>query len=124
MALGYGRGPVLELRRRDSDWGIEACPSVASPEPYGVGDGLAEAGALADAPADPVAEAAADAEPLADALAEAEGATLGRGAGVGEGKSVVGTFASESAKIRMKITNTITTHGLASESERGGRAPL
>jgi hypothetical protein len=36
---------------------------------------------------------------------------------------VVGTFANESEKIRMKITNTITTHGLASESERGGRAP-
>ena len=89
----------------------------------GVGDGPAEADA--DALADPAADAAADADPLAEALAEAEaeGSKLGRGAGVGEGKSVVGTFAKESANIRMKITNTITTHGLASESVRGGSAP-
>jgi hypothetical protein len=98
-----------------------ACPSVASPDPYGVGEGLAEADALTD----PDADAAAEAEPLAAALPEALGPAekLGRGAGVGEGKRVVGTFASESAKIRMKITKTITTHGLASESVRGGRAP-
>ena len=70
-------------------------------------------------------DAAADGLEDADAAPEALGSAekLGRGAGVGEGKSVVGTFAKLSAKIRMKITNTITTHGLASESERGGRAP-
>ena len=63
------------------------------------------------------------ADPLADADTLGSAEKLGRGAGVGDGKRVVGTFANESAKIRMKITNTITTHGLANESERGGRAP-
>ena len=48
---------------------------------------------------------------------------LGRGAGVGDGKSVVGTLASDSAKIRMKMTSTTSTHGRASESVRGGSAP-
>jgi hypothetical protein len=88
---------------------------------YGVGEGLAEADGEAEADALPAAEE----EPLADALPEALGSAekLGSGAGVGEGKSVVGTFANESAKIRMKITNTITTHGLASASVRGGSAP-
>jgi hypothetical protein len=42
---------------------------------------------------------------------------------VGDGKRVVGTFANERAKIRTTITSTITTHGRASESLRGGSAP-
>jgi hypothetical protein len=48
---------------------------------------------------------------------------LGSGAGVGDGKRVVGTLASERAKIRMKMTSTISTHGRASESVRGGSDP-
>ena len=56
-------------------------------------------------------------------LAEAEGATLGTGLGLGEGNRVVGTFANDRAKIRTTITSTITTHGRASVSLRGGSAP-
>jgi hypothetical protein len=92
---------------------------------YGVGDGLGATDALAAAL--PKGEAFEDAlaDPLAEVLPEALGPAekLGSGLGLGEGNKVVGTFANESAKIRMKITNTITTHGLASTSDRGGSAP-
>jgi hypothetical protein len=69
------------------------------------------------------ADALGAAEPLApaDPLGAAE--KLGNGAGVGDGKRVVGTLARERAKIRMKMTSTMSTHGRASESVRGGSAP-
>jgi hypothetical protein len=80
-----------------------------------------------EAPADPEADGSADALADADAsaLPDALGAAekLGRGLGLGDGKSVVGTFANESAKMRMKTTTTISTHPLARVSERGGSAP-
>ena len=62
-----------------------------------------------------------DADALPEALGWAE--KLGSGAGVGDGKRVVGTFAKDRAKMRTNRTSTITTHGRASESVRGGRAP-
>ena len=70
-------------------------------------------------------DAAADGLEDADAAPEELGSAekLGSGAGVGDGKRVVGTFAKERAKMRTKTTSTITTHGRASESVRGGRAP-
>jgi len=90
---------------------------VAAARPcYGLGDGL---------PAEAEAEAGADAaglpDPLPDGLGPAE--ELARGLGVGDGKRVLGTFPTESAKIRTMITSTITTHGRARESFRGGSAP-
>ena len=91
------------------------------------GYGVAEAEGDADALADPEAETSADAVAETDgaALPEALGAAekLGRGLGVGDGNRVVGTFAKESAKIRTTITRTMTTHGRARESLRGGSAP-
>jgi hypothetical protein len=90
-----------------------------------VGEGLAlaEPEALTDPETDAPADALSDADgaALPEALGKAE--KLGSGAGVGDGKRVVGTFAKESAKMRTNTTNTITTHGRASESVRGGRAP-
>jgi hypothetical protein len=68
-------------------------------------------------------EALAEAEAPADALADALGPAEMLGEGLGEGKRVVGTFASERAKMRMKMTSTISTHGRARTSSRGGRAP-
>ena len=70
-------------------------------------------------------DAAADGLEDADAAPEVLGSAekLGSGAGVGDGKRVVGTFAKERAKMRTKTTSTITTHGRARESVRGGRAP-
>jgi hypothetical protein len=68
---------------------------------------------------DALADALGDADP--DALGSAE--TLGEGLGTGDGNSVVGTFANERAKMRMKITSTIRTHGRARTSSRGGSAP-
>jgi hypothetical protein len=62
-----------------------------------------------------------DADAPAEALGSAE--KLGSGLGVGDGKRVVGTFANESAKMRMKMTSTISTHGRASVSFWGGRDP-
>jgi hypothetical protein len=90
---------------------------------YGVAEGLAGEDVEEGAPADWLADA--DADPDADALPDVLGAAekLGSGAGVGDGKRVVGTFASESAKIRMKMASTISTHGRASVSVRGGSAP-
>jgi hypothetical protein len=85
--------------------------------PYGEGLAVAEPDVWADA----LAEADTEAEALPDALAEAE--AIGSGLGVGDGKSVVGTFARERAKIRTTIARTMTTHGRASESLRGGSAP-
>jgi hypothetical protein len=80
-----------------------------------------------EAPADPEADGSADALADADAsaLPEALGAAekLGKGLGLGDGKSVVGTFANERAKIRTKMTSTINTHGRASASVRGGSDP-
>ena len=72
-----------------------------------------------------LAEALADAEAAPDALPDPLGAAemLGSGAGVGDGKRVVGTLATERAKIRMKMTSTISTQGRASESLRGGSDP-
>jgi len=80
------------------------------------GEGLAPADAAEDGDAAALAEAA-----LPDALGAAE--KLGSGLGVGDGKSVVGTLAKERAKIRMKMTSTIRTHGRANVSERGGSEP-
>jgi hypothetical protein len=51
---------------------------------------------------------------LPEALGSVE--KLGSGAGVGDGKRVVGTFAKERAKMRTKTTSTITTHGRARAS--------
>lgn len=79
--------------------------------------------------AEPAADASAetDAPSEADALADADalGAAvkLGKGLGLGDGKSVVGTLANERAKIRKKMITTISTHGRARVSLRGGRAP-
>jgi hypothetical protein len=84
---------------------------------------LAAVEADGDVPADSLAAADGldEADALPEALAPAE--KLGSGAGVGDGKRVVGTLARERAKIRMKMTSTISTHGRASESFRGGSAP-
>jgi hypothetical protein len=81
--------------------------------------GEVEEPAAALAAADPLG--AADPLAPADPLGAAE--KLGSGAGVGDGKRVVGTLARERAKIRMKMTSTISTHGRASESVRGGSDP-
>jgi hypothetical protein len=88
---------------------------------YGVAEGLAGEDVEEEAPADWLADADAEPDALLDVLGAAE--KLGSGAGVGDGKRVVGTFASESAKIRMKMTSTISSHGRASVSVRGGSAP-
>jgi hypothetical protein len=84
-----------------------------------LGDSVAEPAARAEEGG--AAEAAAPADAPADALGPAE--MLGDGLGTGDGKRVVGTLARERAKIRMKMTRTISTHGRASESVRGGSAP-
>jgi hypothetical protein len=91
--------------------------------PYGVGEGEAEADALGEPEADASTDALSEADgaALPDALGTAE--KLGSGFGVGDGKRVVGTFANERAKIRMKMTTTISTQGRARVSLRGGRAP-
>jgi hypothetical protein len=88
-----------------------------------VGEGLAatDADPLADALAEADADASADPLGEPDALGAAE--KLGSGAGVGDGNRVVGTFANERAKMRMKTTTTISTHGRARVSLRGGSAP-
>ena len=93
--------------------------TVARVHRYGEGLGATEAEAEAEADAD------ATADPEADGLPDTLGAAdkLGSGAGVGAGKRVVGTLARERAKIRMKMTSTISTHGRASESVRGGSDP-
>jgi hypothetical protein len=93
--------------------------------PYCVGEGEADADALADPEPDASADALSAAEPDADALPEALGSTetLGVGLGLAGGKSVVGTFRKASTKMRMKITSTISTHGRASVSFWGGSAP-
>jgi hypothetical protein len=92
---------------------------------YGEALAIAEADALADPAADAAADALSAAEADGPALPDAFGLAekLGSGAGVGDGKRVVGTLARERAKIRMKMTSTISTHGRASESVRGGSAP-
>jgi hypothetical protein len=48
---------------------------------------------------------------------------LGTGVGLAVGKRLVGTFRNASAKMRMKITTTISTHGRARVSLWGGSAP-
>jgi len=101
---------VIATRRKRA---LAAPRGRASSHRYGEGLGATEADAGA------LAEEAGDALP--DALGAAE--KLGSGAGVGEGKSVVGTLARERAKIRMKMTRTISTHGRASVSLRGGSEP-
>jgi hypothetical protein len=92
-------------------------PAQAAPQTgsYGVAEGLGGA----DGEPDALMDGEVLGEP--DALGSAE--KLGSGAGVGDGKSVVGTFANESAKMRMKMTTTISTHGRARVSPRGGSAP-
>ena len=98
--------PKVAPARRPAD-------ECASSHRYGEGLGATEA------EADALAEEAGAALP--EALGPAE--KLGSGPGVGEGNRVVGTLARERAKIRMKTTNTISTHGRASVSPRGGSAP-
>ena len=91
----------------------------------GLEDGLADgsdetdASALVDAPTD------SDGSAEAEGSADADGFTLALGEGdtVGVGKNLVGTFRNASTKIRMTITNAITTHGLARRSFFGGSEP-
>ena len=61
--------------------------------------------------------AVADADPLGAAE------TLGTGLGLGDGKSIDGTFANERAKMSTNMTSTATAHGCARLSERAGSAP-
>ena len=91
------------------------CTPRVNARRYGEGEALGATDGDVEAAAEP--EAAA----LPDALGAAE--KLGSGLGVGDGNSVVGTLAKERAKIRMKMTSTIRTHGRASVSERGGSEP-
>jgi len=86
-----------------------------------VGEGLSATDADADADADASADALGEADALPDALGASE--KLGSGAGVGDGNRVVGTLAKERAKMRMKMTTTISTHGRPRVSLRGGSAP-
>jgi hypothetical protein len=77
--------------------------------------------AAGDAVGAALAAPAADPEATADPLGAAE--TLGMGLGLGDGKSVDGTFANERAKIRTNMTSTPTAHGCARLSVRGGSEP-
>jgi hypothetical protein len=90
-----------------------------------VGDGVGATDAVGATlvGADAAAEAEGDDEPdaLPDPLGDAE--RLDSGNGVGDGNSVVGTFASASAKISTKMTTTIRIHGRARLSFFGGSAP-
>lgn len=69
----------------------------------------------------------ADAAGLPEALGSTEalgpGDTLGIGTGVGDGKSELGMFANERAKISTKMTITIATQVRARLSFRGGSEP-
>jgi hypothetical protein len=80
-------------------------------------DALAAADPDALAAADPEAPAAADPDALADPLAS--GAALR----LGDGKSELGRFTNERAKISTKMTSTTTTHARARLSLRGGSEP-
>jgi hypothetical protein len=102
-------------------------PAEPADAGYGAGEGLAVVDAaadpegIADAVGTAVADPDADPEAPADPLGAAE--TLGTGLGLGDGKSVDGTFANERAKISTNMTSTATAHGCARLSERGGSAP-
>jgi hypothetical protein len=84
---------------------------------------VAEADADTSAGALPTVDALADAPGNADPEALGAAEKVGNRLGLGDGKRVVGTFARERAKMRMKITSTIRTHGRARTSSRGGSAP-
>ena len=87
-----------------------ACPCDQSRSGYGVDDGLAVAVAETDPEGigEAVGAALADPDAAADPLAAAE--TLGMGLGLGDGKSVVGTFANERAKIRTNMISATTAY--------------
>jgi hypothetical protein len=69
------------------------------------------------------APALGDPDPPAvpDALGTAD--VLGTAVAVGSGKSLLGTFAKASTKIRTKMTTTKRIQGFARLSSRGGSAP-
>ena len=79
----------------------------------GKADGLAAG--LADAVGDP--------DPLAPAEPLAAAELLGTAVGLGSGKIRLGSFANASTNISTKMTTTISTHGFARLSVRGGNAP-
>jgi hypothetical protein len=90
---------------------VQALRSAPGGPAYGVGEGLA------------ATEGLGTAEALPDAAALGAAEALAKGSGVGDGKRVLGTFAKARANIRKTMTSTITTHGRARLSLRGGSAP-
>ena len=89
--------------------------------------GLAAGDVGPDSDALAAADAAALAGGEADANADADADPLGTGVvlgvGLGDGKSELGMFANERAKISTKMTITITTQILPRLSVRGGSEP-
>ena len=79
--------------------------------------------ALAPADAGAGADGAADAEAEADGSADPLGTFDGSGSGVGSGMNLDGIPSADSARTSTKMRMTVTTHGRARRSLRGGSAP-